>query len=313
MDHVPLIMEQDHPEFELIVVNDSSWDDTEAILKALEVRYPKIRVINLDEEKQNMQGKKFALTLAIKSAKHECILLTDADCIPSSDQWIRQMTQSLQGEQEIVLGFSPYQRLAGWLNRMIRFDTLLIGLHYMGFAKRGNPYMGVGRNLAYKKDVFFRVGGFRNHYRLASGDDDLFINQVAQAKNTVIAPQFEAQTTSAPKKTWTDWFAQKRRHLTTAPYYKAKHKNALALWPISFFLLFVGFGGSLVVHAGVWIVGGMLLARYVAHIAILHTACKKLKQSTDLVWMSPFLEAHLHVLNVGLYFSNLLRKPQKWS
>jgi cellulose synthase/poly-beta-1,6-N-acetylglucosamine synthase-like glycosyltransferase len=313
MEHIPAIMDQRHPEFEVIVVNDSSWDDTEAILKALEVRYPRLRVIHLDEEKQNMQGKKFALTLAIKAARYEHILLTDADCIPASEDWISQMAAGFSEEKEIVLGFSPYTRESGWLNRLIRFDTLLIGLQYLGFARRGNPYMGVGRNLAYRKDVFFRVGGFRNHYRLASGDDDLFINQVANRKNTAVVVHREAQTESAPKKTRKDWFAQKRRHLTTAPHYKAEHRNLLALWPFSFFLLWAGFAGSLVVNAGVWIVGGLLLSRYMAMLVILRATSRKLRQPADTVWMAPLLEIHLHLINAGLYAANLLRKPQKWN
>jgi len=313
MANVPAIMEQDYPEFEVIVVNDSSWDDTESILKALEVRYPKLRVIHLDEEKQNMQGKKFALTLAIKAARHEHILLTDADCAPVSDQWIRIMAAGYEDGIEVVLGFSPYTQRKGYLNRIIRFDTLLIGLQYMGFARRGNPYMGVGRNLSYRKEVFFRVGGFRNHYRLASGDDDLFVNQVATRRNTAVVTVRDAHTESAPKTNWKEWFAQKRRHLITAPLYKSGHRNALALWPMSYFLLLAAVIGTLVVQAGVWIVAGAMLVRYVILLSILRAASRKLKQPTDVVWMAPLLEFHLHLLNFGLYFGNLLRKPQKWN
>lgn len=313
MAHIPAIMDQDYPEFEVIVVNDSSWDDTESILKALEIRYPRLKVIHLDEEKQNMQGKKFALTLAIKAAKHEHILLTDADCAPVSHQWIRRMASGYADGVEVVLGYSPYIRRKGYLNRIIRFDTLLIGLQYLGFAKRGNPYMGVGRNLSYKKEVFFRVGGFRNHYRLASGDDDLFINQVALKKNTAVVVDRDSHTESEAKKSWKEWFVQKKRHLTTAPYYRAAHRNALALWPLSFFALIAAAVACLVVHAGVWIVAGMLLVRYAIMLSILRASSRKLKQHSDVVWMAPILEVHLYVLNIGLYFGNLLRKPQKWN
>ncbi|MEY3399319.1 MAG: hypothetical protein RL220_1913, partial [Bacteroidota bacterium] len=82
-EHIPVLMEQDYPEFEVIVVNDSSWDDTDAILNAFHVHYPNLRIVTLDEEKQNLQGKKFALTLGIKAAKYDTILLTDADCVPA--------------------------------------------------------------------------------------------------------------------------------------------------------------------------------------------------------------------------------------
>jgi poly-beta-1,6-N-acetyl-D-glucosamine synthase len=313
MEFIPQIMDQDHPNFEVVVVNDSSWDDTEAILKALHVRYPHMHVINLDEEKQNMQGKKFALTLGIKAAKHDLILLTDADCAPKSPSWIREMTAVAQDKVQLVLGFSPYKSYPGWLNKIIRFDTLNIGLTYLGFAKAGNPYMGVGRNLCYSRELFFSVGGFKSHYSMASGDDDLFVNQVATSRNTDIVISPEAQTVSEPKRTWKEWFVQKRRHFVTAPLYKSGHKQALAIWPFSFFFLFVGFAGALVFKTAMLVVGSMLFVRYVLHVATLHKSARKLGQSTDIVFLAPLLEIQLHFLNAGLYLINLVRKPQKWN
>jgi cellulose synthase/poly-beta-1,6-N-acetylglucosamine synthase-like glycosyltransferase len=313
MENIPLIMEQDHPNFELVVVNDSSWDDTEAILKALSLRYPAIKVVNIDEEKQNMQGKKFALTLGIKAAKHETLLLTDADCVPVSPNWIREMTGVMVDKKQLAIGFSPYKKYPGWLNRIIRFDTLMIGCQYLGFAKAGKPYMGVGRNLAYTKDLFFKVGGFKNHYSIASGDDDLFVNQVANVQNTLVVNTPDAHTISEPKTTWKDWFVQKRRHFTTTPFYKSSHKTMLMLWPVSFLLMFVGFAGAMVFQTWMLLVSGLLLLRYIVQIAILHRVSARLAQSKDVVWLALPLEIHLHILNLGLYFTNLMRKPQKWN
>jgi cellulose synthase/poly-beta-1,6-N-acetylglucosamine synthase-like glycosyltransferase len=313
MNNLPVIMEQDHPEFEVIVVNDSSWDDTGSILKAYSLRYSNLKVVSLDEEKQNMQGKKFALTLGIKAAKHDIVLLTDADCVPQSSSWIKEMTKGLVDQHQIALGFSPYQKHEGWLNRVIRFDTIMIAVQYLGFARAGKPYMGVGRNLAYNKEIFFKVGGFKNHYSIASGDDDLFVNQVANARNTIIVTSPESQTISEPKKTWSDWFLQKRRHFTTAPFYKAEHKRMLAAWPITFLLMMAGFIGSLIFQTGVLLVSALLFLRYVLQIAILHKVSKRLALSKDIVWLALPLEIHLYFLNLGLYFTNLMRKPQKWN
>jgi poly-beta-1,6-N-acetyl-D-glucosamine synthase len=313
MNHVPMIMEQHYPNFEVVVVNDSSWDDTEGILKALQVQYPALRVVNLDEEKQNMQGKKFALTLGIKAAKHETIVLIDADCAPASNQWLMHMVSQMTDKQQIVLGVSPYLSYPGWLNRIIRYDTLLIAASYCGFARAGKPYMGVGRNLAYTKEIFFKVGGFRNHYSIASGDDDLFINQVATPQNTIVVTAPPAQTFSEPKRTWKDWFAQKSRHLTTLPMYKQQHKNMLMLWPLSFGFLYIGFVLVLVFQTYVLLVSALLFLRYVTQIVTLHKVATRLAQRKDLVWLAPILEAHLHMLNLGLYLTNLVRKPQKWN
>ena len=313
MEHIPQIMDQNHPEFELIVVNDSSWDDTEAILKALTLQYPNMKVINLDEEKQNMQGKKFALTLGVKAATHENILLTDADCFPGSRNWVKEMADRLTGSTKIVLGFSPYKRQPGWLNRLIRFDTFMIGIQYIGIARAGSPYMGVGRNLAYTKELFFSVGGFKSHYSITSGDDDLFVNQVANKRNTAVVVHPDAQTVSEPKKNYKDWFNQKKRHLTTAPYYKASDKNTLMAWPMSFILMLLAFAGCIVLKSALLVVGCMLLVRYIVQISILHASSKKLGVQGDLVWLSPFLEIHLHLVNAFLYITNLVRKPQKWN
>lgn len=313
MEHIPLIMEQDYPNFEVVLVNDSSYDDTEDILKALQVSYKNIHVINLSEEKQNMQGKKFALTLGIKAAKNDIILLTDADCIPLSKQWISGMISHMSEEKEIILGVSLFHKHPGWLNRIIRFDALMTAIHYIGFAKSGKPYMGVGRNLSYNRDLFFKIGGFKSHYSIPGGDDDLFINQVATSKNTATAILPAEQTISEPKSSWQSWFTQKRRHYTTAPRYKASHRRMLLFWPLSFLIMWVGFAGSIVFHKLLLIVGGMLLVRYIIQSAILHKISKRFGQSKDIVWLAPLLEIQLNTMSLGLYFSNLLRKPKKWN
>jgi len=313
LEYVPKIMAQNHPNFEVIIVNDSSWDDTADVLKALSLSYPKLHVIHIDEEKQNMQGKKFALTLGIKAAKHDIILLTDADCEPASENWIHEMTCQLHDQKQLALGFSPYSKKEGWLNRVIRFDTLFIGCQYMGFARSGSPYMGIGRNMAYHKDLFFKIGGFKSHYSLASGDDDLFVNQVASSHNTVVISSPESQTISEPKETWNAWFTQKRRHFTTATLYKSSHKAMLMIWPLSFWMMMLAVPFALYFNMNpLFIISGLSL-RYAAQIAILHRVSSKLDLSRDVAWLSPVLEIQLHAINLGLYFINLLRKPKKWN
>jgi cellulose synthase/poly-beta-1,6-N-acetylglucosamine synthase-like glycosyltransferase len=313
LENVPKIMAQQHPNFEVIIVNDSSWDDTADVLKALSLSYPKLHVIHIDEEKQNMQGKKFAITLGIKAAKHDIVLLTDADCEPASEHWISAMTDHLSGQKQLSLGFSPYSYQEGWLNRIIRFDTLMIGCQYIGFARSGMPYMGVGRNLAYHKDLFFKIGGFKSHYSIASGDDDLFVNQVANAANTIAITSPESQTISSPKETWSAWFTQKRRHFSTSGLYKNSHKLALMVWPFTFVVMLAAAPVALYFHTyTLFIIAGMAL-RYIAQIAILHRISGKLALSKDIAWLSPILEIQLHAINLGLYFINLLRKPKKWN
>jgi glycosyltransferase involved in cell wall biosynthesis len=313
---IPIIMEQEFQKFQLIVVNDSSWDDTADILKALQVSYPSMHIIEINEDKQIMQGKKFALTLGIKAAMYDVVLLTDADCRPTSSNWITEMTRGVGERKEITLGFSGYKKYPGYLNKLIRFDAFIAGLNYLGFAKAGRPYMGVGRNLCYTKTAFFRIGGFRTHYKLASGDDDLFVKEASTARNTQNAFHYEAQTLSEPHKSWAKWSFQKKRHFTTAPLYKGSVKFSLMLWPLTYFLLWMAAIALYIIYPNpiVWaVIGGLIFLRYLIQFIVLNVSCNKLKISKDILWLFPVLEHHLFLVHSVLYLQNLVRKPQKWN
>lgn len=311
-DLIPKLMEQDHPQFEIVVVDDSSWDDTITTLRAYQVRYSNLHVIHLDEDIQRMRGKKFALTVGIKGAKYDNVLLTDADCWPTSDSWARRMCAPFNDPStSVVLGFSPYRKLDGFLNRVIRFDAAQIGVQYLSFALRGIPYMGVGRNLAYRKSLFFENSGFKSHLSIASGDDDLFISEVASRKNTTIVAHPEAQMISEPKESWSSWFKQKRRHFTTAPYYKGYVKALLGLWPLSFVLFWTSVLLLAVLHNTLLIAGSLLLVRYIIHLATFRSSFKKTGQTDLAIWI-PILEGTLWIISPTLWLWNLLSKPRTW-
>jgi glycosyltransferase involved in cell wall biosynthesis len=314
MENVPKWLEQDYPNYELIVVNDSSYDDTADILKALSITYPQMHVVSIDEEKQNMQGKKFALTLGIKAAKHDIVLLTDADCVPRSSNWISAVINEYRNKTEMVLGYSPFHFQPGWFNKLMRMDNVMVGLSYLGAAKSGKPYMGVGRNLSYKTELFFKVGGFKSHYSLSSGDDDLFVNQVSSRQNTSFVMTPDSQTISWAKKTYKDWIIQKRRHLTTSPLYKSSHKRYLIGWPLSWmFLIVMGVTSSFFLGPYFWIPITLLFLRIVFFQFSMYKFLRITQQKTDLVWLSPILEFQLYFFQLYLYILNLIRKPKKWS
>jgi cellulose synthase/poly-beta-1,6-N-acetylglucosamine synthase-like glycosyltransferase len=162
--NLPHILEQDYPDFEVVLVNDDSDDDTKDLLNDFSRRYQHLTVINVQKSNNFFKGKKFPLALGIKSAKNDLILLTDADCKPVDKNWIRSMQQQFSNPNvKIVLGYGGYQVTKGFLNKLIQFDTLMIALQYFSFAKTGIPYMGVGRNLAYRKSLFIEKKGFVNH------------------------------------------------------------------------------------------------------------------------------------------------------
>lgn len=238
--NLPHFLNQNYRSFEIVVVNDHSSDDTGEVLLDFQAKNPNLRVINLPEGKKIQPGKKKALSTGITSAKFNLLLLSDADCRPVSSNWLHQMQSILRGKIQIGLGYGPYQRERGALNLFIRFEATYTAAQYFSFALMGLPYMGVGRNLIYDKALFLRTGGFQDHTDLASGDDDLFINQAAGPDNTAINIHPDSFVYSEPKKAWRGYYYQKSRHLTTGSRYKAIHQLLLGSLALSHFLHYAG-------------------------------------------------------------------------
>lgn len=239
---LPTVLEQNYPDFEVIVVNDSSSDNSDDVLRQFQAKYERLYVTTIPQDQQFSHGKKLALTVGIKAAKNDWLLFTDADCIVDSQNWIEQMAQNFSEKSEIVLGYGGYIKKRGLLNLLVRYDTVFIALQYLTFAMSGLPYMGVGRNMAYRKTLFFKNKGFASHLKLLSGSDDLFVNENATKSNTRVEFSPDSFTHSEAKTTWSDWLFQKQRHYSTGKYYKLKHKILFGLEPVTrilFYLLFV--------------------------------------------------------------------------
>ncbi len=239
---LPSVLEQDYPDFEVIVVNDCSEDRSYDVLGEFLKKYPNLRVSNVNKDPKFTHNKKFAQFIGIKASVNEILLFTDADCQPVSGKWIEMMTSHFNNDTTFVLGYGGYRREKGLLNMYIRYDSMTIAMQYLGMAVRGVPYMGVGRNLAYRRSVFFENKGFGNFNHIVSGDDDLFVNSKATARNTVAEFRRDAHTRSVPSKSLKEWITQKKRHLTTAPYYKLRDKLLLTTEVLSrvlFYSLFV--------------------------------------------------------------------------
>lgn len=227
---LPLLTAQTYPLYEVLVMDDRSTDLTDVLLDEMVHLLPNLRYIRIDVEPDHVTPKKYALTIALKKALYPTVLLTDADCRPASDAWITGMVEPLQqSATEIVLGVSPYERKPGFLNFLIRSETLFTAVQYLSMALAGRPYMGVGRNLLYRREVFFRHKGFYSHMRVWGGDDDLFVNEAATSQNVAVSLHPTTFTTSAPKETWDDWQRQKQRHLNVGKRYKAVDKAWLGL------------------------------------------------------------------------------------
>jgi glycosyltransferase involved in cell wall biosynthesis len=309
---VPLLAEQDYPDFEIVLIDDASSDDTLDVFEQFEKQYSNIRLVKVENVEAFWGNKKFALTLGIKAATKEYLLFTDADCRPASKDWIREMTSQFSAEKTIVLGYGAYEKVPNsLLNKIIRFETVLTAVQYFSWAKIGQPYMGVGRNLAYKKEEFFNVRGFMDHMKIRSGDDDLFINQAASAKNTAICYSHEGSTFSEPKKTFRDWFTQKRRHVSTAAHYKPFDQAQLGIFYTSQILFFV-LPVLLLAFRFQWIfVLAMIAFRYLFTWLTLGIAAGKLKEKDTMYWF-PIVEIVLVFTQFNIFITNLFSKPVHW-
>ncbi|OCB70668.1 glycosyl transferase family 2 [Flavobacterium piscis] len=309
---IPLLAEQDYPDFEIVLIDDASSDETLEVFEQFEQQYPNIRLVKVQNNEAFWGNKKYALTLGIKASKKEYLLFTDADCYPTSKNWITAMTSQFTMNKTIVLGYGGYEKVErSLLNKIIRFETVLTAVQYFSWAKLGLPYMGVGRNLAYKRDEFFNVNGFIEHIQIRSGDDDLFINQAANKNNTTISYTPESFTYSKPKETYREWFTQKRRHISTAEYYKFFDKMQLGLFFISqlfFFILVI----LLLAFQFQWIaVLAILATRYTVAWTVIGFSAGKLKENDIKVWF-PIVEIMLIFTQINIFITNIFSKPVYW-
>lgn len=317
--NLPKILEQDYPNFEVVVVNDASTDETADVLQKISEHYPHLNVISI-LEKHGM-GKKNALARGIESAKNDWLLLTDADCKPflykknqiNNPYWISGMMSGIVNEMQMILGYAPYQkRDNSLLNKFIRFETVWTATQYLSFALIGQPYMGVGRNLLYNKKLYRQANGFSKHADLASGDDDLFVNQVITEKNFSIILFPQTFMVSEPKTQWNSYFTQKKRHLSAGNRYLLKHKILLGLVSLSHLLFFVTTFICIYSKISTMFAVANIVVRTIVIWTVYAKIIRKLHEES-LLWWIPLLDV-LYVFFYLVFASTFILRapPRKW-
>jgi len=308
---VPALLSQDHPDFEVIIVDDHSKDGTLKYLETLNDN-PTLKIVSVVDFPETINSKKYALQKGIEQASKDIILLTDADCLPGSNQWATSMTSSFTDQKEIVLGISTYLKKKGFLNRFIRYETLFTALQYFSLTSLKLPYMGIGRNLSYKKSFFTQRKGFEGIESINGGDDDLFVNRNATGRNTSISFLPNTLVHSVPKTTWSSFFRQKRRHLAVGKYYKIRdkvilgifHLSALLTWLLAILLILTGFDPYII------LIG--LGARWWFLMLSLDTVLKKTGEQFEIgyIYFLDFLYC-LYYITAG--FAGLFFKNDRWN
>lgn len=316
-DFLPEILEQDYPCFEVILINDDSDDETEFLTRDLLNKYSNFRVVNINRSITFIKGKKIALSVGIKESKYNHLLLTDADCRPSSKNWIQLMQQGFVNKNEIVLGYGRYENHKGLLNLFVHYDTVYTAMQYLSLALAKHPYMGVGRNLSYTKELFEEQKGFTSHYTIPYGDDDLFINRATKKHHATPVYCAEAHTVSIAPKTWGAWFRQKKRHLDTGKHYRFATKFVLGTFSASalfFYLLLFAIIPFLILNFNmldIIIVSSLFLLRLISQVTIFSNICKKLNEKR-LIWSVPILDLVFTILYPMWSFSNLIFTKNRW-
>lgn len=307
---LPFVLEQEYPCFEVIVINDGSTDATAELLRELLKEYTNLKTTFVPVGANNLSTKKLAITLGVKASQYDYLLFIDADCMPEGKSWIAGMMRNFSRETEFVLGYGAYLQKKTFLNRLITFDTLFIGLQYMGMARAGKPYMGVGRNLAYRKETFYRQKGFAQFLGLVSGDDDLMVNRAATPWNTKVEIAPESITWSEPNETFKGWLFQKQRHLSASSHYTTSSKMRLIAEPLSrggYYLLFILcliFGGLIVKAAA----AVLFLIRFIVQAVIINRSSNYLLGRK---YFFTLLLFDIYLPLISLYLKMFSKKQQR--
>jgi poly-beta-1,6-N-acetyl-D-glucosamine synthase len=308
--NLPAVLEQNYPDFEVVVVNDASEDNSSDILEALGKRYPHLKVVFISSDEKITRGKKQALSVGIREAQHELLLLTDADCSPASKNWISEMTSGLSANQQLILGLGPYRTGHHLLDTLVAFETATTAQQYLSYALWDMPYMGVGRNMAYTKTLFSKAGGLSGHFHLPSGDDDLLVQQATFMTETGICATPESLTYSDGPRDWASWYRQKTRHYSTGKYYRPAHRFFLGTFLASKALIFPTWLAAMVFSFHPGLVIAITLYWAIVAASMLHL---KLISGIPVPWLlTPVLDPLYAGSAVVLGLFSTFKKSEHW-
>lgn len=300
--HLPSLLAQDYPEYEVVVVNDGSTDESDEVLKKLKNDHRHLYHTYIPEDVKYLSRRKLALTVGIKAARHDILLFTEANCEPAGKDWISAMARSYTEGTSIVLGFCAYGNHKGFFHKLVAYDNLLDGLQYMASALAHHPYAGNGRNLSYRKGLFFAHKGYYKSLYLHAGDDDLFINESANNKNTRVEYSAASITEMAKIERFSMWKEMKASRAATRRHYEGGAPAFYRLESMSAFLFLPAVIAATV--AGIYgnrllsVLAGLLyISSFSVKAAVLHKSALLLQQKPVTGWLF-LLEPALPLFNL---------------
>jgi glycosyltransferase involved in cell wall biosynthesis len=309
--NLPYLLDQDYPEFEIMVVNDNSDDGSDELLKDFTRQYSHLSIVDLKQSLNWFKGRKFPLSLGIKSAKHGLLLLTDINCRPQSGQWIKEIVSAYQQETEIVLSYSTFATKSK-INLWFRFASFYDGLFYLSMALAGHPFKGIGKNLSYKKDLFYKNKGFSSHYKINLGDDELFINQTARKENTKIQLSPESHVAVVKSISFAQWFKNEKTRILIRKFFKKGSWFIVSFFQTTTLLFFTSFVLLLIFGASWIVVLSLFGLRLLSQLVIFGNAAKKLNEK-KLLLISPLFEILLLITDLFIWLMLLFTRKNKWT
>ena len=307
------LLEQDYPDFEVVVVDYLSHDDTKFVLQVLSENYKHLKVVTFRDDVNGFQGKKYPLSIGIRSAKNDILLLADPDCMPKDQErfcWIREMVAGyVHRHIDIVLGYCGIRPKASLFNWLQQYDNLDYSTEYLAAASLHRPFTGNGRNLSYLRSLFLNNNGFIYHYHEPDGADDMFVNQNCRKHNTALVLTPSSFTMAAPQPTLHDWRELRLHRTRTHRYYKFGLKLQRMIRPLNVFLFYLT--GALLLAAGTFpweLLAALLAVKLAWQMVCMAQSTRRLDVRPAVYILSPLFEIYFLLANTILSFSPLHRK-----
>ena len=305
--NITYFLNQKYPNFEILLVNNASFDETDDVIEQLKEKHPQLKIVDVENNEAFWGNKKYATTLAIKAAKYEHLLFTEANCVPKSEFWIAEMSKLFSEEKTIVLGYKKLILGNNFTSYLIRFQHVLLTIQGFFAAKSLNPFMAFGENYGFTKTDFFRVKGFVNHIKIRDGKDDLFVRDAAQKNNASYQLSSESFIECETNYTFKSWFLEQRKKRILQKQYKLNHRfflNFFMFTKIGFYAL----ATYLFFVYSYQILLPIVLFYLFFKAIVMGLATKKLGE-ISVFFLSPVLDILLIFIQISIFIANLISKP----
>ncbi len=278
---------------EFILIDDRSNDGTHEVLEEWKKRLP-LRSLRIDSVPDGVNPKKLALSAGIRQARGEVIVTTDADCVPPP-RWLELIMSGFEKDVGAVIGVSPWYAEGKFWSRIIALESFATTIVSLAGVGHDRPFLAVGRNFAFRRELFERVGGYDSDMHIFSGDDDLLLQKISAVPSVRVTAVFsnESIVPSRGAENLQAFIRQKRRHISSSKVYPRAvqlayalyHLSNFILWLSPFFLGLIGLGFLLIK----FFVDGLIFYR------ILRRCRLAISWTAFLPWEALFLFTHIFI------------------